>query len=66
MCGPVPGVEGLYVLTGDNGFGVMRSLALGERLADAVKGKVMPDLDPRRFGPDAPLEFEMREGYGAP
>ena len=66
VCGPVPGRPGLFVLTGDNGFGLMRCLALGNRLAEAVKGKVAPDLDPGRFGPDAPLEFTMREGYGAP
>lgn len=66
LCGPVGGVEGLHVVTGDNGFGVMRCLALGSRLADAVKGKVVPDLDPRRFGPDATADFVMREGYGAP
>jgi sarcosine oxidase subunit beta len=65
LCGPVPGREGLYVLTGDNGFGLMRSLALGERVADAVRGKVEPELDPARFeGMDD--RFEMREGYGIP
>ncbi|HLF16334.1 MAG TPA: FAD-binding oxidoreductase, partial [Candidatus Thermoplasmatota archaeon] len=64
LCGPVPGVEGLFVLTGDNGFGLMRGLALGERLADAVGGRVDAGLDPRRFGVDAPTEFTMREGYG--
>ncbi len=64
LCGPVPGVEGLFVLTGDNGFGLMRGLALGERLADAVGGRVDPVLDPARFGPGARLDFPMREGYG--
>jgi len=44
----------------------MRSLALGERLAEAVGGKVAPDLDPGRFGPDAPLDFRMEEGYAPP
>ncbi len=66
LCGPVDGVEGLFVLTGDNGFGVMRSLALGAKLADAVRGRVDAGLDPRRFGKDATSEFQMREGYGAP
>lgn len=66
LCGPVPDRPGLFVLTGDNGFGLMRSLALGDRLADAVGGRIATDLDPGRFGPDAPLEFPMREGYGAP
>ncbi|MCA1819741.1 MAG: FAD-binding oxidoreductase [Halobacteriales archaeon] len=66
LCGPVPGRPGLFVLTGDNGFGLMRCLALGDRLRAAVGGKVAVDLDPGRFGRDAPLDFEMREGYGAP
>jgi glycine/D-amino acid oxidase-like deaminating enzyme len=65
LCGAVPRRDGLFVLSGDNGFGLMRSLALGERLADAVDGKPHADLDPARFGPAPPLEFELREGYGA-
>lgn len=66
LAGPVPGREGsgLFVLTGDNGFGLMRSLALGQRIADAVGGRVEPALDPARFGPAAGDSFEMREGYG--
>lgn len=64
LCGAVPGVAGLFVLTGDNGFGVMRCLALGERLADAVRGRPDAGLDPGRFGPDAPRDFVLREGYG--
>jgi len=68
LCGPVPGRPGLFVLTGDNGFGLMRSLALGQRMADALRGKFDPALDPARFadrfGPGGD-RFEMREGYGA-
>ncbi|MEA3189535.1 MAG: hypothetical protein QOD77_117 [Thermoplasmata archaeon] len=66
LCGAVPGRPGLFVLTGDNGFGLMRSLALGQRLADVVRGRPHADLDPARFGPEPALEFELREGYGAP
>jgi glycine/D-amino acid oxidase-like deaminating enzyme len=66
LCGPIPGHDGLFVLSGDNGFGLMRSLALGVRLAEAVAGRVKPDLDPARFGWPPPQEFPMREGYGAP
>lgn len=66
LCGAVPGRDGLFVLTGDNGFGLMRSLALGQRLADAVAGRRHADLDPGRFGAEPSLEFELREGYGAP
>ena len=65
LCGPVPGHRGLFVLTGDNGFGLMRSLALGSRMADAVRGRVEPALDPARFA-GVSDSFEMREGYGAP
>jgi sarcosine oxidase, subunit beta len=66
LCGPVPGKPGLFVLTGDNGFGLMRSLALGQRMADAVRGRVEPALDPARFtGIADPDTFEMREGFGA-
>lgn len=54
----------LFVLTGDNGFGLMRGLALGARLADAVAGRVHPATDPRRLGAHASASFEMREGYG--
>lgn len=66
LCGPVPGREGLFVLTGDNGFGLMRSLALGVRLAEAVAGRGDPALDPGRFGWPPPQGFPLREGYGAP
>ncbi len=62
LCGAVPGADDLWVLTGDNGFGVMRCLALGERLADAVDGKADSGLDPGRFAGD--VEFALKEGYG--
>lgn len=62
LCGPVPGRDDLWVLTGDNGFGLMRCLALGQRLADAVDGRVDAGLDPGRFPADLG-EWEMREGF---
>lgn len=65
LCGPVPGHPGLFVVTGDNGFGLMRSLALGQRLGDSVHGRQDPALDPARFGAAASDDFPMREGYGA-
>jgi glycine/D-amino acid oxidase-like deaminating enzyme len=65
LCGAVPGHPGLFVVTGDNGFGLMRSLALGSRLADAVQGRGDPALDPARFGPSPDDDFPMAEGYGA-
>lgn len=64
LCGPLHDVDGLHVLTGDNGFGLMRGLGLGSRLADAVGGRVEAATDPRRFPRTQPLDFEMREGYG--
>lgn len=63
LIGRIPNTDNAYVMSGDNGFGIMRSLALGEALADAVDGKTWPDLDPSRFGPEAPLEFQVREGF---
>jgi sarcosine oxidase, subunit beta len=63
LCGPVWGRDDLFVLGGDNGFGLMRSLGLGERLADAVDGRVVAETDPRRFGSDPPRAFALREGY---
>ncbi len=63
LCGPVAGADGLFVLTGDNGFGLMRGLALGQRLADAVEGRIEAGLDPRRFGDDPSDDFEMQEGF---
>lgn len=60
--GPVPGAAGLFVLTGFNGFGVMRAGGVGRRLADwlaAGEGSV-PERDalkpvlPERFPPGTP------------
>lgn len=62
LCGPVPGLDDVFVLTGDNGFGLMRCLALGDRLADAVRTKVDAVLDPGRFVDVG--EWEMKEGFG--
>ncbi len=70
LVGPVPAgpgadpIDGLHVLTGDNGFGLMRCLALGERAADAVHGRAEPGLDPARFADVDPDGFPLREGYG--
>ena len=65
LCGAVPGYPGLFIVTGDNGFGLMRSLALGQRLAESVVGRVDPALDPARFGPRPADDFPMQEGYGS-
>lgn len=66
LVGAIPGREDLLVLTGDNGFGLMRSLALGVRLAEVVKGRGDPALDPARFGWPPPASFTMQEGYAPP
>jgi sarcosine oxidase, subunit beta len=63
LAGAVPGHAGLFVLTGDNGFGLMRSLALGQRIADSVAGRTEAALDPARFA-GVGDSFPMREGYG--
>ncbi len=65
LCGPVMDKPGWFVVTGDNGFGLMRSLALGQRLADSAHGKQDPALDPARFGPSPSDGFAMSEGYGS-
>jgi glycine/D-amino acid oxidase-like deaminating enzyme len=53
--GPVPGVPGLWTLTGCNGSGFSSSLGLGEALADWIVTDPAPsriaELAPGRFGP---------------
>ncbi len=69
LVGPVPGASGLYVLTGFNGFGVMRAGGAASRLAAVLgSGDAEADLqriapvDPRRFaGP--PAEFVPQPGF---
>ncbi len=66
--GAVPGVEGLYVLTGFNGFGVMRAGAaaawLADEIVDGPRGEDGPlgPVSPARFaGPVRP--FAPRPGF---
>lgn len=58
-------VPNLYIACGDNGFGFMRSPALGESIAAKILGKEPPvgldDFDVNRFRGDE--EFEIRQGY---
>jgi glycine/D-amino acid oxidase-like deaminating enzyme len=63
LCGSIPKRPGLFVLTGDNGFGLSRALALGERMADAVEGTETPSLAPARFGSNPNIEFKPQEGF---
>lgn len=70
LLGRVPDVDGLWVLAGDNGFGLMRGLALGTRLADAMDGRETQPADPTlrldRFGPHPPESFPLSEGFSYP
>lgn len=65
LVGPLPEVEGLHVLAGFNGLGVMRGPALGRTLAQAILGaEPLVDLDPlrpARFPPGE--EWSIREGF---
>lgn len=63
LIGQAPDLDDVFVLTGDQGFGVMRSLALGEELALAVDGQGQARFDPRRFE-ELQEPFVMQEGYG--
>lgn len=65
LVGPVEGVEGLHVLAGFNGLGIMRAPALGRALAAVLAGRDPPvDLTP--YWPlrhDASEDFPIREGF---
>lgn len=66
LAGPWPGIRGLHVLTGDNGFGVMRGLALGELVAQGIADRPSSDLEALRidrFGPVDPDRFVLAEGF---
>lgn len=67
LVGGVPGVSGLFVAAGANGFGFMRGPALGEAIADIATGRTPPvdigDFDPARFRGYAGEPFAIREGF---
>ncbi len=72
LIGRHPDAPGLFLCTGGNGFGFMRSYALGACLAAALDGRGPPLglpsttlrwMDPARFWPDPPSEFPVREGF---
>jgi len=53
--------DGVYVATGFQGQGFMRSPAIGKRLAGEIRGgDGIPAFDPLRF--DGEESFEIREG----
>lgn len=62
--GPHPDAKSLYLMVGDNGFGVMRCLALGHIAAERIRGSRPPGTrlyDCGRFKPDH--DFPIREGF---
>ena len=75
LCGATPDREplvgfhreagNLFIACGDNGFGFMRSPALGECVAAVIRGETPPipltAFDVNRFRGDE--EFEIRQGY---
>ena len=70
LVGPVPDAPGLFLMTGFNGFGVMRAGGIAQRLADVLAAgegatSSLAQLDPvrpARFGPDPPA-FSPRPGF---
>jgi glycine/D-amino acid oxidase-like deaminating enzyme len=73
--GPHPDAEGLFLAVGDNGFGFMRSWAIGAVLAHTMVDGVLPvpvprdvvrRFDPARFWPEPPAAFPVVEGYSLP
>lgn len=73
LVGAHPDAEGLFVMTGDNGYGFMRSYALGAVLAvsmgatkhlpEGIPKEALAHMDPARFWPDPPSVFPAREGF---
>jgi glycine/D-amino acid oxidase-like deaminating enzyme len=67
LVGRVPDRDELYLCTGGNGFGFMRSPALGEALAHEILGKGSPvplqGCRPSRFEAGHGTGFAMTEGF---
>ena len=71
LVGRHPDRPGLFLLTGGNGFGFMRSHALGACLAAVVDDArpaglpldTLAWMDPARFWPDPPEAFPVMEGF---
>jgi sarcosine oxidase, subunit beta len=70
LVGPVPGAEGLSVMAGFNGFGVMRAGGVSRRLAELLASggardreldQLRPVLPERFAGP--PVSFSPRPGF---
>ncbi len=65
LIGPVPRADGLYVLAGFNGFGVMRAGGAASRLA-AVLGSADADRELGRLAPVDPRRFAGWTGTFSP
>jgi glycine/D-amino acid oxidase-like deaminating enzyme len=57
LIGPVPQEEGLFVMTGFNGFGVMRAGGAARRLADLLVAGAESDAGREGLGPAWPGRF---------
>ncbi|HLE47993.1 MAG TPA: FAD-binding oxidoreductase, partial [Candidatus Thermoplasmatota archaeon] len=65
VIGPDPRVKHLHLMTGDNGFGVMRCLAMGALVAARLQGKMVAGAEtcaPKRLD-FAMNDFVIREGF---
>jgi sarcosine oxidase subunit beta len=65
LLGPVPGVDGVWLAAGMNGFGVMRGPAIGDAVAArlaAGDATGLADCRPDRV-PWQPPQFPIRPGY---
>jgi sarcosine oxidase, subunit beta len=70
LVGPVPGADGLFVIAGFNGFGVMRAGGTALRLAELIAAGGERDREVERLAPVLPerfhgaaLEFAPRPGF---
>ncbi len=76
LVGEHPDAEGLFVVTGGNGYGFMRSWALGailgacvdeeDHVGDDVPSEAIAHTALSRFWPDPPSGFPIREGFELP
>ena len=68
LVGAVPGAPGLFVITGFNGFGVMRAAGAAHRLVDLIAepdgtaSERLAGVEPGRFG-SSPPRFTPKDGF---
>ncbi|MGB6441684.1 MAG: FAD-binding oxidoreductase, partial [Thermoplasmata archaeon] len=66
LVGPVPGADGLYAVTGFNGFGVMRAGGVSLRLAELIASGGTGNRELARLGPVLPSRFTGTPGDFTP